>query len=383
MRASQPLFDEWAEVGGDRWKYANLLPSFRAIEDFAPNSELRGNVNLQQRGQRGPLNIRQTEDTPLGERIARATAQATGAPIVQDYNAGVTLEVSDTVQLFQRDAAGTRSFGADFLEGIVDAQGRGLNGLNIRVRSEAKVDRLLFDDDMEKHGYSRPCDRQQGHMDNNKQCGNSEGLRAAGVRYLFENKVFDSFSDTVVLCAGVNDFAILERSGIGQPEVLRRFGIPVRIANANVGAHLTTQIGPVMVIGTNNAGLVQQSFRPTDLGLTGVSFVRLPSGTGGINTAGRARKIQVNSAAANTLNPTVSQAFGINAAQNPFTLFAWDLDPQSEGENHITSRQITEPFDVICFFCFPFLCSLFCSVFQLLRQPRGRSQRHCGLPPAV
>jgi len=224
VRPSPFLFDQrWARVGGQRWTYQSLLPSFRQIESFHPNS--RRLFNAQQRGAQGPLDVRQTELTPLGKRVAAATESATGVRIEPDYNAGLVTAVSDTVQLFQRDPAGTRSFGADFLARIIDAQGNGVRGRPIRVRSDAKVIRIMFEGEEEEESEGREqgktimrdmeykrAEHEPGYGSssscyNSSQCDNaaecadmmksgsgstskasSRRLRARGVKYLFRNE---------------------------------------------------------------------------------------------------------------------------------------------------------------------------------------------------
>lgn len=118
VRGSRSLFDRWADVGGDRWRYDNLLPIFRDIEDFM--SFGGAPIDTRQRGTNGRLLIRQSGNTTFSLQAGKAISKVSGQPIVFDYNAGRETSVSTTTQYYQRNAAGIRSFGADFLRGIVD-----------------------------------------------------------------------------------------------------------------------------------------------------------------------------------------------------------------------------------------------------------------------
>ncbi len=69
--------------------------------------------------------------------------------------------------------------------------------------------------------------------------------RAVGVRYRRGGRVHDVLARReVIVCAGaVGSPAILMRSGIGPADVLEAAGVPVRVANAAVGAHLQDHLG--------------------------------------------------------------------------------------------------------------------------------------------
>jgi len=173
---------------------------------------------------------------------------------VADYNAGINTGISTTVQYYQKDAAGMRSFGADFLSGIVDAAGRGINGRHISLRSEATVIRLLFDP--RRHPTSAP--------------------HASGVKYLWHDEVVVTTARRVILSAGVNSPLILERSGIGNAILLDRLAIPVLFNNPLVGEQLTTQVGPVMVMRAADPALIAEvRALPANTNLAGLSLLPL------------------------------------------------------------------------------------------------------------
>ncbi len=72
-----------------------------------------------------------------------------------------------------------------------------------------------------------------------------EGNRIAGVAYCKKGVSIDAFAKhSVVLCAGaIGSPLLLQRAGIGSPELLKEHGIPLRHANALVGANLQDHLG--------------------------------------------------------------------------------------------------------------------------------------------
>jgi len=87
---------------------------------------------------------------------------------------------------------------------------------NVRVETHAHVVRILF-----------------------------QGQCALGVEFLKGGKMHRAMAEKeVIVSAGaINSVQLLHLSGIGPGELLRRFGIEVQSANANVGNHLQDHIG--------------------------------------------------------------------------------------------------------------------------------------------
>ena len=72
-------FDHWAELGATGWRYADVLPYFKRMENaHLGETELRGN--------KGPLHVtRGPRDNPLHEAFVDAACQA-GYAHTKDYN---------------------------------------------------------------------------------------------------------------------------------------------------------------------------------------------------------------------------------------------------------------------------------------------------------
>lgn len=227
-------FNQWGfNSNNARWFYPNVLPWMKALETYTPNSTI---ANPEQRGFNGPIAI--TQNPPINANpLAIATSTVTGAPFVSDYNDATLPNVATAaIQQFVTAGSGSRrSFSAyEYMTigEIMDEKGRGLNGRQVRVKGNAVVSRILFD---------------------NKKV-------ATGVEYLRKH---DSNPSTqvkvayarkkVILCAGsINTPKILLLSGVGPAAELNSLGIDVVVDSPHVGKNLQNQYGPAALI-TNGA----------------------------------------------------------------------------------------------------------------------------------
>lgn len=190
IRARESDFKNWNLPG---WSYDDLLPAFKRLEDSDG-----GETALH--GQGGPLPVRQLtreDTTPMQQAFADA-ARAAGYASVADFDGpdphGVgpyRMNVINGVRV---------NTGMAYLNNSVRARA------NLKVRSGATVDRVLFD-----------------------------GSQAVGVR-LADGQVIQARE--VVLSAGAyGSAAILLRSGIGPAKDLAALGIPL-LADLPVGQRL-------------------------------------------------------------------------------------------------------------------------------------------------
>lgn len=233
-RPSPNVLNQWAVIAGNnRWAYNNLLNTImKPMEHYTPDDT---SVDLAQRGVSGPLFI--TQEPPVNtDPFMQSVSSVTATPFSNDLNdptQGITAIGSnqDWVTPPWNTPQSIRSFGGNaFLTGmpiagipaIVKNNGRGRHGRKLRIISSAQVVRLTFD---------------------KKNVANS-------VIYIKNNKQHTvSAKKMIILCAGsIQDTAILQRSGIGDPELLDSLDIPVVYANPNVGANVQNQYGPSAVI---------------------------------------------------------------------------------------------------------------------------------------
>lgn len=187
-------YDEWRALGVVGWGWDDVLPYFKRMERDE-------DIHDDNHGHSGPVSVcRVPEDqwSPLTLALRRAF-DARGLPRLPDANAGhgdgtMATPLSNTSEARASSAA-------SYLTGDVRAR------RNLRIMSETKVARIVFDD-----------------------------RRVSGVR-LDDGRVIKA--ENVVLCAGaLHSPGILLRSGIGPAAALQDAGIPVLADLPGVGSNL-------------------------------------------------------------------------------------------------------------------------------------------------
>ncbi|MDR2996657.1 MAG: GMC family oxidoreductase N-terminal domain-containing protein [Microbacterium sp.] len=196
VRCAPADFDHWASLGNDGWSWADVLPVYRAIEDFSGGAS-------RLRGAGGPLPV--TDDYPLApiQRSIIAAAVDEGVEHNADYNGDHLDGVSqEQVTMRMSDAGGRRA--NTWTEYLQPARDR----LDIRTGSE--VHSVIVEDG-----------------------------RAVGVRYRQDGTDQELRADVVVLAAGaLGSPAVLLRSGIGPADELAELGIPLVHDAPGVGQNL-------------------------------------------------------------------------------------------------------------------------------------------------
>lgn len=192
VRGQPEDYDEWVRLGATGWSWRDILPFFRRLERWCGGeSETRGGS--------GPIAVglpRQAE--PLCDVYLRAAAEV-GYPINLDYNSGVQ--------------EGCGVYQATHLEGVrsavVDHYLRAaMHRPNLKVITNARVYEVVV-----------------------------EGMRCVGVRYRRTGMVRKlRCTCEVILSAGVvQSPQLLELSGIGDEETLRRAGVRINHSLPGVG----------------------------------------------------------------------------------------------------------------------------------------------------
>ncbi len=194
-------FDRWRDQGRSGWGFADVHPYFRRLEhypyDTDPGRGHDGPVGITDRGRRDP--------DALSDAFVDACRQA-GIPATPDYNAGPYEGVR---YLEQTARNGWRCSTA--VAYLRPARGR----RNLRIETHALATRIRFD-----------------------------GVRAVGVEYAQQGRRMAARATReVLLCAGaIQSPQLLELSGVGNPAILQRFGIPVVAANDAVGENLVDHV---------------------------------------------------------------------------------------------------------------------------------------------
>jgi choline dehydrogenase-like flavoprotein len=218
-RGDNASYQLWETLAGSNWSVSRILGIFKEIETYkgqTPNPALRG--------EDGPVTVRQ-DPYPgrVSEVFTQAWINATGFPSVLDFNDPETpVGISSQLQYTQDGPDGDCRVSSEvaFLgPGIIDQKGQGLNGRQIDVRFNATALRTLWN-----------------------------GTTAIGVEYLQDGETKQVFARKgVVVCGGLLSSPFLMHSGIGPVATLTALGIPVVVANSNVGQNLVDQ--PLVVLG--------------------------------------------------------------------------------------------------------------------------------------
>lgn len=191
-------FDDWAEAGADGWGWQNVKPVFERNETKAR----RCGRTLETHGN-GPLWV--TDETDQAHPVTRrflSAAREAGWPTTGDLNGpdqeGLTIFHNTT-------RAGWRCSAADAF--LRPALKRG----NLRLVSHAHVDHLIF-----------------------------EGRRATGVAYRQggESRQALARREVIVSAGAVNSPKLLQLSGVGPADLLKRHGVEVRADLPQVGGGL-------------------------------------------------------------------------------------------------------------------------------------------------
>ena len=189
-------FDQWEREGAHGWGYRNCLPYFQRAETWTGGGD-------SYRGAEGPLHTCNGNDmrNPLYEAFIRAGEEA-GYGLTDDYN-GFRQEGFGPMHMTVKDGVRWSTANA-YLRPAMQRP-------NLTVITDTLVHKILF-----------------------------EGDRAIGVRYQQGARLADVFADAeVILSAGsIGSPTLLQRSGIGPENVLRRAGVDVRVDRAGVGENL-------------------------------------------------------------------------------------------------------------------------------------------------
>ena len=201
VRGDASDFEDWKAAGNIGWGWDDVLPAYKQIEDF------EGGAN-QYRGAGGPffISANMKDRHWLGKHY-EAAAQAAGLSYNLDFN-GATQEGVGHLQLSVKN--GRRNSAARaFLRPAMKRK-------NLQVITHAQVTRVVM-----------------------------AGKRAIGVEYIRNNKNEIAHATKEVILSGgaVNSPQLLQLSGIGPADVLKKYGIAPVLINQNVGQHLQDHLG--------------------------------------------------------------------------------------------------------------------------------------------
>ena len=195
VRGQHEDYDRWRQHGNAGWGYEDVLPYFKKAENQQRGADTYHGVD-------GPLPVSDWRHAdPLSEAFVVAAAE-TGIPTNPDFN-GATQEGAGFFQTTTR--RGRRASTA--FSYLRPARGRG----NLHVETEALAQRILF-----------------------------EGRRARAVEYRQGSSLRTARAWKEILVAGgaYNSPQLLQLSGVGPAELLKRHGIEIVLDAPGVGNDL-------------------------------------------------------------------------------------------------------------------------------------------------
>ena len=299
----QPLdYDTWAQMGARGWSWQDVAPLFRRIENYE-----KGDANG--RGVSGPLRVSEVADqNPLYDALFQA-AVATGYKLNADYN------------------------GED-QEGVVKTQASIWRGQRMSVA----------------HCYLKPAMKRPNlHVvtEAPSRRVRLEGRRCIGISYAKDGKIVEARAHReVILCAGaVATPQLLELSGIGNPEILQKFGIEVRHALPAVGENFRDHLNARIVWRVKDARV---SYNHKARGLRAANEVlRYVMNRGGFFSLPSAPLLAFLKTRAELATPDVQMHLVPYAIKDPkqrklqdfpsMTVSVYQLRPESLGSIHIRS----------------------------------------------
>jgi choline dehydrogenase len=198
MRGAAADWDGLAARGNPAFGWQRALAAYQAMEDHNLGAS-------ETRGAGGPLGVSVVEEDDELIQAVLASAQEMGWEYVADVNAHDSERVGFSPSTI-RHGVRTSAYSA-FVRPVRRRR-------NLTVATRARAGYLLFD-----------------------------GSRVAGVRAMTGGRAVDYRArKEVILSTGtVETPLLLERSGIGRPEVLRRVGVDVRVESPNVGERVIEQ----------------------------------------------------------------------------------------------------------------------------------------------
>ncbi|MGY3473521.1 GMC family oxidoreductase [Bradyrhizobium ottawaense] len=205
----QPLdYDTWSQLGNRGWSYEDVLPYFKKSEHYEGAGD-------DSRGKGGLLNVCDVAERHVLCDAFIDAAEASGFPRNQDYNNGR----QEGFGYYQVNIKNSRRWSAvrAFLDPVRSRP-------NLRIETDALVDHLLL-----------------------------ENKRAVGIAYMVrgERREARCSREVIVSCGAIQSPGLLERSGIGQPERLKRLDIQVGHELKGVGENYGNHFGQSLMYRVN------------------------------------------------------------------------------------------------------------------------------------
>ena len=222
MRGQKSDYDQWAQLGNRGWSWDDVLPVFKRSENYQHGAD-------EFHGAGGELSV---EERRVNFEILdawRDAAEDCGIPKIEEFNRGDNFG-NAYFQMNQR--RGTRCSGARaFLHPI-------MSRTNLTVLTEAQVQRLTFT-----------------KSNNSPRCTGITVNTPTGV------KNFNADKEVILAAGTIGSPQLLQLSGIGPGNLLKKMNIKVVKDQAHVGRNLSDHMGVELIYGATVPTL-NQLLRP-------------------------------------------------------------------------------------------------------------------------
>ncbi|XWX01479.1 hypothetical protein V2A60_009507 [Cordyceps javanica] len=216
VRASRQDYDAWEALGNQGWGWDDMLPFFKRSETFHPPSEdLAAKFDVRHDakslGTSGPIQISYNEEYSASHCLWHRTLNSIGIPTNVAHTAGSNVGVWTNLNSVDPKTA-KRSYAISYLSSEPPSP-------NLHILTNAYVKRIIL------HSDGARC-------------------KARGVVFQSGGREFEAFAtrETIISAGSVQSPQILELSGIGNPTILKRAGIPVQVKSVMVGENLQDHI---------------------------------------------------------------------------------------------------------------------------------------------
>ena len=300
VRGQAQDFDTWAQLGNRGWSYQDVLPYFKRLESYSGGDD-------SYRGREGPIKVSDlSESGPLYDALYEASVSV-GIKRNDDYN------------------------GPD-QEGVAMTQASIRNGWRSstsRCYLEPARHRKNFEIETNAHAESLILD----------------GKRCVGVRYSVNGEAREAKAtrEVIVSAGAIASPQLLELSGIGNPEHLRKAGVAVKHELKGVGENLRDHWAPRMKWHVGRHGVTYNE-KGRGLGAIwqGLKYATSGAGLLGIPASPmrayfRTREGLAGPDACFTMMPFIVTPQMTLAKEAGITVVVHQLRPDSTGSIHISS----------------------------------------------
>lgn len=312
MRGDASEYDHWRDLGNEGWGWTDVLPFFKKLESYP-----QGDPTV--RGHHGPISVEKHPANKLGDAFLESCRQADFREAI-DCNGG-SIEGYTYLQSNLRNGWRCSTY-VGYLEPALKRK-------NLRIETGCHAARLVM-----------------------------EGTRVVGVETVrrdgdrpADRQVFHAALEVILSAGAYHSPALLERSGIGRPNVLAAQDIAVRHALDAVGENMLDHLRSCVSYRTRGALTVNDIVHKLSAKLiSGTDFF--------LRKSGWLRTATMNAQLAARSSPAATRAdlkLQLNAVSNDFSsrgklnypidkfsgisILNWPIYTRSKGHCHIAGRQ--------------------------------------------